>query len=228
MAVGTGTLVEIRLEAGELVGRVSCPPTIRPAPGQYLVASSPHPVGALPVVLFPQRILPDGLEIAAPLPEEWNAGLPLALRGPLGNGFRLPANAQRVALAGLEGGAARLLPLARLALDQGAAVVVYTGNTPVGLPAEVEILSLDLLPEAQAWADFLAVEVSLAGLPALRQWLGLKPFQKPACQTQVLLWTALPCTGLAECGICAVEVKRGWALVCADGPVFDFNDLDGV
>jgi NAD(P)H-flavin reductase len=228
MAAGSATIIEIRLEAGEMGGRISYPPGMRPAPGQYLVASSANSDDPLPIVLFPQHIQANEMVIAPPLPSEWAAGMTLAVRGPLGNGFHLPANAQRVALAGLEGSAARLLPLADQALKQGSAVVIYTEKPPAGLPAEVELLSLDLLPEAHTWADFLALEVSLAGLPGLRQRLGLKPFQRPASQTQVMLWTPLPCTGLAECGICAVQVQRGWSLVCSDGPVFDFNDLDGV
>jgi hypothetical protein len=228
MATGNGSIVEVWLEAGEMGGRITCPPSIRLAPGQYLVAGSASPGDPLPTALFPQRIRHGELEIAPPLPPEWSAGMTVSLRGPLGNSFHMPQSALRVALAGMEGSAARLMPLAEQALAQGAAVVIYADAIPAGLPPEVEFLSPDQLPEAHTWADYLAIEVSLAGLPYMRQRLGLKPFQKPASQTEVLLWTALPCTGLAECGICAVPVKRGWALVCSDGPVFEFNQLDGV
>jgi NAD(P)H-flavin reductase len=228
MAVGVGTIIELRLEADGVSGRITCPPGLRPAPGQYLATSGADTAYPLPVVLFPQRIEDEELVIAAPLPEQWTAGMQISLRGPLGSGFRMPQNAQRVALAGLEGSAARLLPVADLALKHGAAVVVYANSAPADLPPEVEILSLDLLPEAHIWADFLAVEVSLSGLPSLRQRMGLKPYQRPNSLTQVMIWTQLPCTGLAECGICAVAVQNGWRLVCSDGPVFDFNQLEGV
>jgi hypothetical protein len=228
MATGIGTIIELRLEADGLSGRITCPPGLRLAPGQYMAASSADLVDPLPVVVFPQRIEDGEMMLAAPLPEQWTTGMQLSLRGPLGNGFRMPQNAQRVALAGLEGSTARLLPLADLALKQGAAVVVYTESIPAGLPPDVEILSLDLLPEAHIWADFLAIDVSLAVLPTLRQRMELKPFQSPDSQTQIMVWTHMPCTGLAECGICAVAVQKGWALVCSDGPVFDFNQLEGV
>jgi hypothetical protein len=35
----------------------------------------------------------------------------------------------------------------------------------------------------------------------------------------------MPCAGLADCGVCAVELRRGWKLACKDGPVFDLRDI---
>ncbi len=243
MAIGIGALLELRLEPEGLSGRIACPPGLRPRPGQYLVAASPDPGEPLPVVLFPSGISSLAeqaiLEIAPPLPPTWAAGMQLALRGPLGSGFHLPPTARRVALARPEGAPYRLLPLAEQALSQRAAVAIYAQTTPAGLPEEVEVLPLDLLPEAPAWADFLALEASLPGLSVLRSALGLNAYQQPGCQTQVLVVTAMPCSGLAECGICAITTKGGiatrsgaaahggWALACSDGPVFDFNALEG-
>jgi dihydroorotate dehydrogenase electron transfer subunit len=150
----------------------------------------------------------------------------LSLRGPLGSGFRLPVSARRVALAGLEGSAARLLPLAYQALVQQAAVTIFSDFTPAGLPPDMEVLPLDLLAEAPAWADFLALDVLPSTLPTLRSTLGLKSFSHPPCIVQVLIRTSMPCTGLGECGVCAVPTHAGWKLVCSDGPVFDFNALE--
>jgi NAD(P)H-flavin reductase len=240
MATGTGTILELRLEAEGLSGWITCPPGLRPAPGQYLVASGPDPYSPLPVVLFssgsniayaPQP--PAGqvaLWIAPPLPPTWSAGMQIVLRGPLGNGFHMPSTARRVALAcpaGPAGPPYRLLPLAEQALSQRAAVAIYANRAPAGLPEEVEVLPLDLLAEAPAWADFLALDVCLPDLSGLRARLGLNPYQRVACQTQVLVVTAMPCSGLAECGVCALPTREGWKLACADGPVFDFNKLEG-
>ncbi len=254
MAIGIGTLLELRLEPEGLSGQIACPPGLRPRPGQYLVAASPDPGESLPVVLFPSAISPLAgqaiLEIAPPLPPVWVAGMQLALRGPLGSGFRMPPTARRVALACPEGAPYRLLPLADQALNQRAAVAIYAKAAPAGLPEEVEVLPLDLLPEAPAWADFLALEASMSGslrsvVPPLRSALGLNAYQRPGCETQVLVVAAMPCCGLAECGICAVATiggaatkggaytrsggagRNGWALACSDGPVFDFNNLEG-
>lgn len=225
MATGTGILTELRLELAGYSGKIAFSPALRPAPGQYLAASGPDPNEPLPVYLFPNWPETDGMRVAAPLPAGWTAGMNLNLRGPLGNGFRLPATARRVALAGLGSGPDRLMPLALQALSQQAAVALYAAQAPAGLPDEVEVLPLDLLPEALQWADFLALDIARPGLVELRARLGLSPFQSPDCPVQVLVATAMPCGGLAECGVCAVPGRGGWLLACSDGPVFDFNQI---
>lgn len=227
MAAGIGTIIEMRLEAGGLSGRIRLPQGMSPAPGQYLVASGPDAFDPLPVTIFPSRILPGEVTAVPPLPAAWSAGMEVRLRGPLGRGFRVPASARRLALAGIDGSPARLMPLIAPALAARAAVTVFARITPRDLPEEVEVLPLDMLPEAAAWADFLALEASIASLPILRQSLGLKPFQRPACDTQVLVITSMPCSGLAECGVCAVSTAAGWKLACTDGPVFDFHQFEG-
>jgi hypothetical protein len=227
MAAGIGKIRELRLEPEGLGGRIDCPAGLRPAPGQYLLASRPGADETVPAALFAGRPEDGGLEVAPPLPAGWALGAELALRGPYGRGFRLPGSARRVALAGLAGGPGRLLPLIAPALAQRAAVALYAGRTPPDLPEEVEVLPPDLLPEALAWADYLALDARLEQLPALRARLGLTPAQRPACDIQVLVLAAMPCGGLAECGVCAVPTRRGWAHACADGPVFDFQDLEG-
>lgn len=227
MAAGIGTITEVRLEAEGLSGRITCPPGLRPAPGQYLAAAGPDPFEPLPVNLFPSRVWEDGLEIAPPLPPAWSAGTRLLLRGPLGRGFQMPASTRRLALASLDDSPQRLLPLAHQALAQNASVVLYARGAVRGLPEAVEVLPVDLLPEAPGWADFLALEARSHSLGGLRERLGLHPHQRPACAIQVLVMTAMPCSGIAECGVCAVNTRDGWALACADGPVFDFNQLEG-
>jgi NAD(P)H-flavin reductase len=227
MASGSGYVVELRLEAHGLSGVITCPAALRPAPGQYLAASSKDPGEAFSTILFPSRIKKEELEVAAPLPAHWKIGMELTLRGPLGKGFQMPALARRVALASPESSPARLLPLAYQALAQKAAVAIYAHTAPPGMPPEVEISPLEQLPEAVLWADFMAVESTRSGLTLLRDHLGLKPFQRLTCQAQVLVSLPMPCCGLAECGVCAIHTRESTALACADGPVFDFNQLDG-
>lgn len=226
MASGTGTILEVRLETNGLSSVIACPAVLRPAPGQYLAASSPESSEAFPTILFPSRIGSQEIGIAAPIPAHWKVGMQVDLRGPLGKGFHMPLTARRIALSCPEGAPDRLLPLAYLALAQNAAVAIYASAVPAGLPPEVEILPLDLLPEAPGWADYMAVDVSLPSLPLLRSWLGLAPYQRLGCPTQVLLSTPMPCCGLAECGVCAVPTRGKWALACSDGPVFDFSQLE--
>lgn len=226
MAQAIGRIIELHLEAGGLGGWIDCPPGIRPQPGQYLLASGPDPAEPLPHVLFPAEVMEGRLRIAAPLPSAWTVGTKLLLRGPLGRGFALPHTARRLAMACLDDSPARLLPLAALALRQHAAVTLYARTVVAHLPEEVEVLPLDLLPEAPGWADFLALDTSIATVPVLRSALGLRPHQHPGCTTQVLVRAPMPCSGLAECGVCAVLTRDGWRLACSDGPVFDFLQLE--
>lgn len=223
-----GTIIEMRLEADGASASISYPSGMRPSPGQYLSACSPDANAPLPLALFPSRIEQDSLLIAPPLPREWSVGMQLKLRGPLGKGFHLPSGARRVAFASLEESPARLLPLADQALNQGAAVALYAQSTPAGLAEEVEVLPLDLLSEAPGWADYLALEARPAHLAGLRDHLKLAPHQRLECYTQVLILSPMPCTGLADCGVCAVETRQGWSLSCVDGPVYDFYQLEGV
>jgi NAD(P)H-flavin reductase len=47
-----------------------------------------------------------------------------------------------------------------------------------------------------------------------------------ACRAEALVLTAMPCGGMAECGVCAVKTAAGWQSACKDGPVFDFASLE--
>lgn len=224
MAEFTCELLELRLDANGLGGRITCPAALRPAPGQYLLASAPEAGDILSTALFPLAHDETALDVAAPLPPNWSAGMILRVRGPLGAGFRLPPAARRVGLCALEGSPERLLPLARLALEQSAGVVLVSASVPDHLPQAVEVLPPDQLAELWAWADFVALQAGvelLENSPASR--LGAAVDRLRACDAQVLALTPLACGGTAECGVCAVSTTRGWKRACADGPVFDLN-----
>ena len=239
------TLVEVRLESGGMGGRMECPPGLRPDPGQYLLAHAVEQNEALPAALFAARTLSlslsgdvaaGQLELAPPLPSGWTAGTRLAVRGPLGRGFSLPHAARQVALVGLGVPAYRLLPMADLALAQGAAVALYAQSArslPDGLPPEVEVLALESLPEVIGWADYIAFDLAPGAFSGIKKRLGLMPHTPLPVAAQVLVRVPMPCGGIAECGLCAVETtsrsgsRRGWKLACKEGPVFDFNELEG-
>jgi dihydroorotate dehydrogenase electron transfer subunit len=44
-------------------------------------------------------------------------------------------------------------------------------------------------------------------------------------KAQVLVGTPIPCGGIADCGVCAVNTKSSWMLACEDGPVFDLREF---
>lgn len=226
MPTAWGKLLEIRQEAGGLSGTLACPPGMHPAPGQYLLASSLSPHEAAPTPLFPASLPGGDLLVAPPLPAHWIVGQALHLRGPLGRGFDLPAEARRVALYADQASPAALLPIAAQALERGAAVALYAKSAPAHLPADIEILPPDLLPETLAWADYLAVNLPLGRLAALRRALTIHSRQPTRCRVQALLVAPMPCGGLSECGACAVLTRSGWRHACKDGPVFDLHELE--
>src|SRR6266498_5110890 len=123
MNPGKGQVFELILEDGFRHMRVSCPSNLIPSPGQYLLAGDGSDA-PLPAPLFHTDSAPQGFIAAAPIPDSWNPGTELHLRGPLGRGFTLPLSARRVGLVELDSSPARLKGLIRRALKQDAAVVL--------------------------------------------------------------------------------------------------------
>jgi len=224
MHSGTGILTDIYLN-GRSAGRVRCDPGLVPAPGQYVLARAAHlPDDPLALPVFSAGACPGGFYAAAPIPEDWLPGTHLDIRGPLGKGFQLAPGARFVVLAALGGHSSRLLALAETALAQNAAVVLLAETVPHGLPAAIEISPLSALPETLHWADVLLVDTPRALLPALLRTVAEAGYARDG---RVLIETALPCGGLADCGACAVTLRKGYSLACKDGPVFDLRFLIG-
>ncbi len=219
----------MRLVGEGLVGaRLSLPDNMRPDAGQYLLASVPEDeTEPLPLALFPAGHLGSDLLVAPPLPGGWSAGMEVWLRGPLGKGFSLPATARRVALGGLDMCVQRLLPLVEQALAQGADVALYCDSAvPQDLPLAVEALPLAQLASAPDWADYLALDLPYARLGQLNALLGLEHGRRCPCVAEALVYTPMPCGGLADCGVCAVRSGNRWRLACKDGPVFGLDTLE--
>jgi len=219
---------EIQWQPG--IGRtpwVTCPDAARPAPGRYVMAWSPEDgEAALATPLFAAQIEAGRFQAAPPTPGRWEPGTPLRLSRALGNGFALPRNIRRLALAAMDTSAARRLPLLPEALEHGSAVALYCDAPPAALPLDVEVNPLSSLAEALTWADFLAIDLRLDQIPQLPRLLGMQasPSALP-CRAQALVAAPMPCAGLADCGVCGVHTRRGWQLACQDGPVFDALEL---
>ncbi len=216
-----GRILERFLDGRRAAARIACPRTLIPAPGQYLLAHDPASRDPLAVPVFPAGDSAEGFLAASPLPPGWNPGLALALRGPLGRGFALPASARRVALAVLDVTPAYLLGLIPPAQAQGAALSLVCDDPPDGLPADVEIRPLAAFAEVSDWADYLALAVPRESLPGWRERVRSGDQLEVPREAQALIVTPMPCGGLADCGVCSVDVKRGMELACKDGPVFD-------
>jgi NAD(P)H-flavin reductase len=238
MHTGKGLVVEILLEDGHRLVRVSCPPDLIPSPGQYLLAGDGSDM-PLPVPLFYTDSAPQGFIATVQLANSWNPGLELTLRGPLGRGFTLPLSARKIGLVAFEASPARLNGLIRPALKQDAAVVLVCASAPENLPDEVEVQPMPALKDVVEWADYVACDTTRDKFPQLRErWIEInqlmvgkarvaKSSQREHSRNegQVLIHTPIPCGGIAECGVCAVTLKSGWKLACKDGPVFDWSEL---
>jgi len=225
MIQGSGELVERYLENGETGGRILCAQNMIPSSGQYILAHNPGSTEPLPASIFYAGSIPGGFLAAPPIPESWQPGVTLSLRGPLGRGFTLPTSVKRVAFVALGKTIARLKPLLSAVLEKKSSVVLVTGLDVPDLPPEVEIQSLSRISEIARWADFLAIDVMRESLPGLHQMLGLKQQANIECVAQTLVVTPMPCGGMADCGVCAVKVRRSWKMACKDGPVFDLKNL---
>ena len=223
-----GMVREIQWQDG--LGRtawIECPKAAIPAAGRYVMAWSPEDVDApLATPLFAARIEAGGFQAATPIPGTWEPGTRLELRGPLGHGFTPPANLRRLALASLDESISRLQWLMYHALDQGAAVALFTDRPLPSLPSAVEANPLEAVQEALTWADYLAVDLPTHAIPESSQLLGVeRGLRALPCPAQALVQLAIPCGSLAGCGACAVETRLGWKLACDDGPVFDLLEL---
>jgi dihydroorotate dehydrogenase electron transfer subunit len=233
MHTGKGQVSELILEDGSRYVRVSCPSNLIPSPGQYLLAgdASEAPIA---VPLFHTYSAPQSGSMgpwrdfiaSAPIPDSWHPGMELYLRGPLGNGFNLPLPARKVGLIAFEVSPARLRGLISSALRQGASVGFVCNSSADHLPDEVEVQPMSALQDIVCWADYLAFDVARENLNLLRERLGKLTQAAAEKESQVLIYTPVPCGGVAECGVCAVTLKSTWKLACKDGPVFDLRELD--
>jgi NAD(P)H-flavin reductase len=227
MPIISGEILEVRLESdGSQSGRILLSQALRIEPGQYLLVDAFRTGNAPPQAVFVLGGADRELELAAPMPSDWVVGTQLSIRGPLGTGFHLPAGARKVALAALDGGPHRLLPLIERTLAQGGDVALYgSGDLPDHLPLAVEVLPLNQLSQAPNWADYIALDVPLEMVADLAARLELSEGRRCPCQAEVLISTPMPCGGIAECGVCAVHTNQGWRLACKDGPVFNLDIL---
>lgn len=222
MHTGTGHITELLLEDGCRYARISCPDPLVPGPGQYLLASQ-GPDLVLPVPIFHTVSAPQGF--IGPAHVSWQPGDRLSLRGPLGRGFSLPASARKIGLVAFDAPPSRLRGLVQPALKQNASVVLLSSSAADHLPDEVEVQPVSTLGEVAQWADYLALDVEREHLAELVQLLGERVSLRALSGSQVLIRTAMPCGGLADCGVCAVTMRSEWRLACKEGPVFDLSEI---
>lgn len=211
---------------GRAAARIHCDPGLVPAAGQYLLAHPPASNAPVAQILFLASAAPLGFVAAPPIPTEWQPGLQLGLRGPLGHGFSLPDSASRIALIAWESDPRRLLPLVIPAPGRDASVALVCKHAPEDLPLQIEVQPYASLLDTLKWADYAAVDSPRESLAAFGRVLRSRDRRVPMPGGQVLVRASMPCGALAECGVCSVRLKKGTALACDSGPVFDLDLLD--
>lgn len=224
MRVWESRVREIHLNPGGLAAWIECPEEATPTPGQYLQCRLvEHNEEPLSHVVFPMEFEENRILTASPVPTSWNPGSRLLVRGPLGKGFQLPTAGNRLAAIALDESVERLYPLLKRALKTGWAVTVCSPPPFPYLPAEIEIIPLNMVEDIISWSDYLVMDIHLKQLDYVRSLLnrGTLP------QGQALVYSPIPCAGLADCGICAFTNGKMTLFSCKDGPVFVLNQLSG-
>ena len=217
----TGRVAEIQLHLGEASALIACPAEIVPTAGQYLLAIDQDSIQTTP--LFLADDWSQGFLAAPPFPGSWQPGTSLSLYGPLGRGFRLPMDVQRLALIALGETNARLLPLATNSQADDLNITLFSDAALNELPSSMEAYPLHDLQDSVSWADFIAVDVPLENLDQLVEYFSIATQGLSSPHGQVLVQTTMPCSTFGDCGVCSVKVKRSWKLACKDGPVFDLQ-----
>jgi hypothetical protein len=206
-----------------IAGEFSAPGAPGHAPGQFYLGQA----RAAPSGYLRQPIFPEGDGWIFDLPPAWallRPGDEIDLIGPCGRGWPTPEGTNVLLLAG-PSGARRVLPLARLAVAQGAAAVLLCERPqPLGdLPAEVEVrFGLAGLPEALRWATSLYADAPDETLVQVRRTLRGGGWLGGSAAAYVFRLPITPC-GVGACGACAAPARRGWKLACLDGPWFELE-----
>jgi len=220
-----GKILERFYDERIAAARIACPLELIPTPGRYLLAHDPASDSPLAAPLFPAGTANKGFLVAPPLPLTWTPGLSVSLQGPFGHGFALPHDAQNIALIALEDNPAPLLSLLPLALAQSAAVTLVCDSPVDGLPDEVEIQPIAALDEIWVWADYLAIAANRGTLSEWSERLERLAPAKGPDEAQLWVGAPIPCGGIAECGVCSIQMAGGVKLICKHGPVFPLTEL---
>ncbi len=229
MKATRATLTRLWQSSEQLAGELVCQQELAILPGQYLVMHHDDETVIIPDTCF--AIQTDHLQLqVAPVPDHIHPGSQVILRGSFGHGFHVPQKSKKVALIAWDHHPNRLLYLMQTCLSTQKEVLLvwdeYKQDSDFrSIPDDVEILSQQNLADAIQWADYLALDCPLDRVHELAPHHSLLVAKSKVNPVQVLLSTAMPCLGLAECGVCATRLKKEFKLVCKDGPVFNFLDL---
>lgn len=170
---------------------------------------------------------------------ERTPGTRLNLIGPLGSGYELAVTTRSLLVLAEPARLPALLPLVHATLDRGGHVTVLLHDAePPGadllrlLPMAVETRQagaedewLAYVAELARWADYAALALPAALLPALATQIKASRLRLDRGFAGVLADVPLPCT-TGACHGCLIPLGNGrQTRACVHGPVFDLVDL---
>ena len=223
-----GKVIQLKQSGQQVLCRVKFEDSLSCQPGQYLQCrSAVLEQSCLSESLFPIRLEDSEFEALLPDHVGWHVGTEITVRGGLGNGFNLPSTARRISLISLDTHPYRLAWLARQIAAYGKDVNLFinqqiTSFDPMDFPHQMEILPLEHLEEIYNWSEYVAIDISKNDLALINQFR----LDKLTCPAQILIFTDMPCGGLADCGICRITGTNGISLLCKDGPVIDLSQYE--
>lgn len=202
--------------------------SIKMQPGQYLSSGCMHETETdLGTILYQvgENNQKDLLRLG-PIPERWKIGDRLSIYGPFGKGFELPSGHYRTGLMSISGSVEWLMPAIHMLLE-GDNQVTFIGDANLSdLPVAVEAYPLESWQDHLSWMDELIIECPRRDLQTLRGRLGVDVDFSFPVPVQLMVFTPMPCTGLGNCGVCAVRTENNdYKLTCSDGPVFDMHSI---
>ncbi len=171
-------------------------------------------------------------------------GAELDCLGPIGAGFTMPTQAQRILCIGQSESSWWLLPFVNAASDQGLAVTLAVEATTrrqiipardLPLSVEYHVATRDgsvgdkgdltsALPSLLRWADAVVAAGPMAFYQQLRYAIESTRTILPRGYAQVLVATEFFC-GYGACQSCVADIAGGRRRVCLRGPVFDMVDV---
>ena len=200
-------------------------------PGQYLAANLEGDFSAsAPVIFYIETQAGKELTLCPRPLEGWHPGRKMYYRSPLGRGITFPSHARRMALVSLDNSPARLCSLLAFGLDNRLDIAMcgdWASLPQVSalIPPSVELAGLARLPEMVEWADYCLIDLPASKMDMLSGIAQANPRLMLPGTCQILIHAPMPCAGIAECGICAVNTRQGYKHACTDGPVFDLTAL---
>lgn len=225
------TLTEIWQTPAGNAGKLHIPELKQVDPGQYFQVWRKGEIDLIPEIVYSTSLAHNGYIDFDRFPVQFYPGDRVVLWGPLGHGFSIPPRSKLLYLVSSKPDISRLKPVAELAIAKGLPVSLIVNGFDLqywhkDLPAAIEIQAFSDLSNIVSHPGYVVTEIDAThDLDVSEKIKEEIPEALLKHQGQVLIYTAMPCIGMAECGVCAIKTKKGWRFTCKDGPVFLLKDL---